>query len=258
MMRFFRWLLVFLTLLSCDSVRSQVRVVSFDSGSSDFDGWANINSVNFSGYGGFPGSGVWPAPIGSNVVDSGDAELSRVAGSPTGGGPFLSANSIYFGNFAQVPNALGGTLRVSDSTPLANLKTIVFQVQIGEVTGYDFFNPSGTPSLKLNGGSTAVNPMFAGVLDRFQNGTFVSPATGNDEPVYVNTWGFQWDVSSLGPVTSFALDLSAVTHAQIYALQLDQNSSLYNVAVIPEPEVACLFLVGASLAVIRKLFGARA
>lgn len=232
--------------------------MAFGSGNSDFDGWANINSVNFSGYGGFPGSGAWPGSIGSNVDGSGDAELSRVAGSPTGGGPFLSSTSIYFGNFAQVPNALGGTLRISDVTPLANLKTIVFQVQIGEATGYDFFSPSGVPSLKLNGGSTVVNPMFAGVLDRFQSGTFVSPATGNDEPVYVNTWGFQWDVGSLGPVTSFAVDLSAVTHAQIYALQLDQNSSLFTAAVIPEPGVVSLVLVGASLVIVRRFVGARA
>ena len=223
---------------------SQLRVVDFGAGTNEMDGWANINSVNFSGYGGFPGNSAWPAPIGSNVAGSGDADLDRVAGSPTGGGPFLSSTSIYFGNFAQVANALGGTLRVSDSTPLANLKTIVFQVQIGEVMGYDFYNPSGAPALKVNGGSSVINPIFSGVLDRYQSGTFSSPATGNDEPVYVNSWGYQWDVSSLGPISTFSIDLSAVTHAQVYALQLDQGTAQFSVALIPEPGVSWMLLLG--------------
>lgn len=231
---------------------SQLRVVDFGTGTSETDGWANINSVNFSGYGGFPGSSAWPAPIGSNFAGSGDADLYRVAGSPTGGGPFLSSSSIYFGNFAQVANALGGTLRVSDSTPVANLNTLVFQIQIGEVMGYDFYNPSGAPALKVNGGSTAVSPLYSGVLDRYQSGTFLSPATGNDEPVFVNTWGYQWDVSSFGPISSFSIDFSGVTHSQVYALQLDQGTAQFNVAMIPEPGVSWMLLSGACWSLVRR------
>jgi len=221
---------------------AQIQVVNFGSGSSASDAWVNVNSSNFSGYGGFPGSSAWPAPIGSNELGSGDAVLNRVAGSPTGGGPFLSSSSIYFGNFAQVPNALGGTLRVSDSTPLANLKTLIFQIQIGEATGYDLYS---APALKINGGTSIVNPLFAGILNRYQSGTFFSPATELDEPVYVNTRGYQWDVSSLGAVTSFSIDFSGVTHSQIYGLQLDQSSSVFSTAVIPEPNVGGLVLAGA-------------
>jgi hypothetical protein len=220
----------------------QIQVVDFGSGSSGSDAWVNVNSANFFGYGGFPGNSPWPAPIGSNGSGSGDADLSRVAGSPTGGGPFLSSSSIYFGNYAQVPNALGGTLRVSDSTPLANLKTLVFQIQIGEATGYDLYS---APTLKINGGSSVVNILFSGILNRYQSGTFFSPATELDEPVYVNTRGYQWDVSSLGAVTSFAIDFSGVTHSQIYGLQLDQSSSVFSTAVIPEPNVGGLVLAGA-------------
>jgi hypothetical protein len=228
---------------------AQIRVVNFGSGSSGTDGWVNVNSLNFSGYGGFPGSSAWPAPIGSNGIGSGDADLSRVAGSPSGGGPFLSSTSIYFGNFAQIPNALGGTLRVSDSTPLANLKTLVFQIQIGEATGYDLYS---APALKINGGSSVVNPLFSGILNRFQSGTYPSPATGLDEPVYVNTRGYQWDVSSLGTVTSFAIDFSGVTHSQIYGLQLDQSSSFFSTAVIPEPNVGGLIFAGACFFLFRR------
>ena len=237
--------LLFLSLwIGCvaESGFGQIQVVNFGSGSSGSDAWVNVNSANFSGYGGFPGNSPWPAPIGSNGAGSGDADLSRVAGSPTGGGPFLSSSSIYFGNYAQIPNALGGTLRVSDSTPLANLKTLVFQIQIGEATGYDLYS---APTLKINGGSSIVNLLFSGILNRYQSGTFFSPATELDEPVYVNTRGYQWDVSSLGAVTSFAIDFSGVTHSQIYGLQLDQSSSVFSTAVIPEPNVGGLILAGA-------------
>jgi hypothetical protein len=234
---------------AAESGFGQIQVVDFGSGSSGTDGWVNVNSANFSGYGGFPGNSAWPGPIGSNGIGSGDADLSRIAGSPTGGGPFLSSTSIYFGNFAQVPNALGGTLRVSDSTPLANLKTLVFQIQIGEATGYDLYS---APALKINGGSSIVNPLFSGILNRFQSGTFPSPATGLDEPVYVNTRGYQWDVSSLGAITSFAIDFSGVTHSQIYGLKLDQSSSVFSTAVIPEPNVGGLVLAAACFFLIRR------
>ena len=253
-MRFLTSLYTVLVVLAA-SAGAQIRVVNFGSGNSSFDGWVNLNSANFPGYGGsFPGNSSWPGPIGSNASGSADSELIRVSGSPTGGGPFLSSASIYFGNFAQIQNALGGTLRVVDPTPLIDLKTLVFQIQIGEVLGFDFFSPSGGPSLKVNGGASAVNPLFSGVVDRFQNGTFPSPATGNNEPVYVNTWGYQWDVSSFGPVTSFSIDFSAVTHAQVYALQLDQNSSLFSVAVIPEPRAASLMFAGVALWLVRRRF----
>jgi len=250
-MKFFQTSLgLFLALVL--SGEAQVRVVDFGSGNSSVDGWVNLNSANFSGYGSFPGSSPWPAPIGSKGASSGDAVLSRVSGSPTGGGPFLSSSSIYFGNFAQVPNALGGTLRVSDPTPLANLQTMIFQIQIGEVLGYDFFQPTGSPALKVNGAASAVSPLFSGVLDRYQSGVFTSPATGLDEPVYVNTWGYQWDISSFGPITSFTNDFSGVTHSQVYALQLDQSSVLFPVALIPEPGTASLILMGTILALARR------
>jgi hypothetical protein len=232
-----------------ESGLAQLQVVNFGSGSSSSDTWVNVNSANFFGYGGFPGNSPWPAPIGSNGTGSGDADLSRVAGSPTGGGPFLSSSSIYFGNYSQVPNALGGTLRVSDSTPLANLKTLVFQIQIGEATGYDLY---GAPALKINGGSSIVNPLFSGILNRYQSGTFFSPVTELDEPVYVNTRGYQWDVSSLGAVTSFAIDFSGVTHSQIYGLKLDQSSSVFSAALVPEPNVGGLVLAAACFFLIRR------
>ena len=196
-------------------------------GSSSYDRWINLTDANFSGYGGFPGNTLWLASIGSNGVGSGDADLTRVAGSPSGGGPYLATGSIYFGNFAQIPNALGGTLRVTDTTPLAGLKTVVFQIQIGEAVGYDFHEPTGLPVLKINGQTDAISASFEPILlGSYQNGTFPSPETDQDEPVYINTWAFQWNLDPAVAIRSFQIEFSAVTHAQVYALQLDQTSVL--------------------------------
>ena len=237
---------------------AQVRVIDFGGGSSAMDGWNSLNTSTFSGYGSFPGNSPWPGPIGSNASGSGDATLSRVTGSPTGGGPFLSSSSIYFGNFAQIPNALGGTLQVSDPTPLSNLQTLIFQIQIGEVMGYDFFSPTGGPSLFVTvGGSAATNtgsfaPTFSGVIDRYQSGVFTSPATGLDEPVFVNTWGYQWDLSAFGSISSFTIDFSGVTHSQVYELQLDQSSQFFSTALIPEPSGLSLVMAGGALWMARR------
>jgi len=97
-----------------------------------------------------------------------------------------------------------------------------------------------------------VSPLFSGILNRFQSGTYPSPVTGLDEPVYVNTRGYQWDVSSLGAVTSFTIDFSGVTHSQIYALQLNQSSSFFATAVVPEPGVVGFLTVGACFFLIRR------
>jgi hypothetical protein len=77
--------------------------------------------------------------------------------------------------------------------------------------------------LKVNGETVGRASLSPVLINRFQSGTFLSPETELDEPVFVNTWGFQWDVSSLGPISSLEIDFSAVTHAQIYAVRLDQS-----------------------------------
>ena len=230
------------------TARSDVMPVTFSGGGvSSFDGWANMTSLNFSGYGGFPGNSAWPNPIGSNVESSGDSELVRIAGSsPAGGGPFPSSESIYFGNYAQSTNALGGTLGVRDLTPISGVRTIVLQVQIGEVLGYDFFDPSGYPGLRINGSSELTPTTFVPALvNRYQNGTFESPETG-DEPLYINTWAFQWNLAEGTIVSSFQVEFSAVTHAQVYAMQLDQSSVLQPQQIFaanePAPQIQLISL----------------
>ena len=213
------------------AVEAQTIAPGFSGGgASSFDGWVNMNSSSFPGYGGFPGSSTWPAPAASNASGSGDAELVRVGGATGGGGPFFAGDSLYFGSFVQVANALGGTLRVSDLTPVAGVKTIALQIKIGEAVGYSFQTPGGYPVLKRNGQTNAYTPAYASLINRYQSGTFDSPETG-EEPIYVKTIGYQWNVESVGPVNSIQIEFSAVTHAQIYEIRLDQTDVVQSRAV---------------------------
>ncbi len=201
-------------------------------GTTSYDGWSNFSRYTYSGLVPFPGTSDWPRPLDSSAAGSGDAEITRLAiADDRTGGPYPAEDSLYFFSGSQVPNALGGTLRVADPSPLAGVKTVVLQIQIGEADGYDFVSPGGVPVLKVNGGAVGVASLTPVTIDRYLNGTFESPETGLDEPVYVNTWGFQWDVSGLGPINSIQIDFSAVTHAQIYAMRLDQSSATYTSSV---------------------------
>jgi hypothetical protein len=229
------YLIFLMTILAVALSNAQIIDVNFGTGGTNrSSGWVGVNNQNYTGYGSFPGSAPWPSPIRANQGIT-NPTLNRTAGSPSGGGPFLATDSIYFGSFSQVPNALGGTLRLSDTNPLSNLRTVVFQIQIGEALGFDFFSPSGFPKLSLNGG-TSTFASFTNLVNRYQNGVFPSPETGQDEPVYVNTWAYQWNLGST-PATSYNIDFSGVTHSQVYALRLDTTSLVYNTPVIPEPSV---------------------
>lgn len=203
--------------LLCHHVSAQTVPVTFTvGGTNSFDGWVNMSGEN-------PDFSEWPtAPAGSNASGSGDAQLVRVSGSP-----MFATESLYFLSYEQVANAPGGTLRVADPTPVAGVKTIALQVEIGEALGYGFQSPEGYPVLKVNGQSASYEPAYAVLLNRYQNGTFNSPETG-EEPVYVKTLGYQWNVENIGPVTSIEIEFSAVTHAQIYEIRLDQTDTPHN------------------------------
>lgn len=233
-----------LILLTSSSFAQIVDVNFSGGGSTSYSAWSNVNSFNYFGYGSFPGNQPWPAPIEANE-GSPIPTLNRIAGSPTGGGPFLASESIYFGSFAQVPNALGGTLRILDELPLFDFKTLVFQIQIGEAIGFDFYQPTGFPKLSINDG-TSVNATYTNLVNRYQNGVFPSPETGEDEPVYVNTWAYQWNVSTPAVFDNYNIDFSGVTHAQIYALRLDSTSVLQSAPVIPEPSTLSLLVIAAA------------
>ncbi len=193
------------------------------SGSVQYDGWlkGSLTTAANPGFPGFPGSSVWPGPIGSSAAGSADANLNKVANG-NGGGPYPAGDSIYFGGFSADVNNQGGTLSVTDATPVSGLENVAFEIQIGEAWTYDFWNHA-LPTLSYNGGSQALAATGTQLLEQYFNGTVTMP-TG-EEPVYINSYLLQWDLSSIvGPITSFAITFTGVQHSQLYALRLDQSN----------------------------------
>ncbi len=233
-------------------------------GTTKYDGWYNLSSAEktkvihgesetIPGNTGYPtffqANNPWPSPIDSqlNSNPSNAATLNKTANGAGGMtfAPFPSGDSIYFGGMGDVPNTFGGTLTVFEDNPVLDLGTIVFQVQIGETFTYDFYNGAG-PQLTLNYGdslSTTIEADISDLILAAYNGSVEMP-TGpegelQDEDIYINLYGFQWDVSDYEDITSFSIAFSGVEHAQLYALQLDQSSFDYGTtSMIPVPEPA--------------------
>lgn len=227
-------------------------------GTQGSEGWSNFNPILYSGYGSFPGLASWSTPFASNS-GSGNATIDKIANGDGGGPYFGSSGTIYSGGFSGVQNTYGGTLSVLDSAPVGNLKSIVFQLEIGEAFGYDLYSHN-LPTLFVNGEAVALVPAFSSLFNQLENGTFTPP--GQDpQPLYINTWAFQWDLSSYSSaINSFEIQFSTVQHSQIYAMQLDQsnaiNSSSIIPSAIPEPSTYLLMVIGAAtLLILRKKRG---
>lgn len=93
--------------------------------------------------------------------------------------------------------------------------------------------------LSFNGGSQALAADSASIISSYQNGTFTNPETQLEEAIFVNTWMLTWDASALGAISSLAIEWSAVQHAQLHALRLDQSD-----VVVPEPGMLGLGAIG--------------
>jgi hypothetical protein len=220
------------------------------SGNTQYDGWFDLSAAGNPGYPGYPGTKAWPAPIGSNAPGSGDATLDKTANG-IGGGPYpYSGGAIYHGGTSSKANTLGGSLAITDLTPVADLKVVVFQIKMTQAYGYDFYS-NIPPVLSYNGGAQALAPTVTSLTSQVQTGTFTDPGTGSEQPVFTNEWFFQWDLTSVvPPITDFSVGWSSVQHSLIYALQLNQG----DVYPVPEPSTVCLAAMGglAVLAFSRK------
>ena len=204
---------------------ADVMPVQFDGGgNTSYEGWKDLTGNN-------PDTSGWPGGIPSNTTQSGDAELVRISGEP-----FPAWESIYFPSMNLNQNELGGTLAIQDSAPLAGVRTIVLQVKIGEGLLHDFHTPSGYPVLKINQGGASIEPTFSTKMNPVLYSYYELSET-EEYPIYINTWAFQWNLDSAVVIQSFEVEFSAVTHAQVYALQLDQTSVLQSQQVFAKNEL---------------------
>jgi len=224
---------------------------------STFAIWNTVNSPTLTGQGSFPGATMWgPQNSQAGSTDS-NAKLIKVANGPTGGGPYGAGGSIYFGGFSGNANVNGGTIAVSTTVPIADLQSVLFQVQIGEASGYDFFNDT-LPVLNytLTGSSTihTLTASSSSLYDKFNNGTVEMP-TGT-EVIWVNSYALWFDMSDVeGTVSSFNVAVTGVQHSQVYGLSLQQGDEAFSASMlpvaVPEPSAALLGGIGA-LALLRR------
>lgn len=220
-------------------------------GTTDYDGWQTLNSTNFSGVF-FPGTSVWPqtgnwtpydpdgtgplptaGAIGSNAAGSGDALLYKISNG-SAGGPYPAGESIYFGGFSASPNLNGGTLGIADTTPLSGVRTLAFQVEIGEAFGYDFYNHQlPTLTYVTASGTVTIEATYSSLISQIYSGDILMP-TGYED-IYKNTWGMQFDLSSVSEqILSYQLSFTGVQHAQLYSMRLDQSTAAYTAIAFPQ------------------------
>lgn len=238
------------------SLHSTAAPISLNlAGTTDYDGWQNLTlSGGYSGAG-FPGMAPWPTTgawstytynpgsgsvtvgaIGSDMAGSGDALLYKISNG-TGGGPYPAGASIYFGGTSGDANVNGGTLGIVDTTPLAGLRTLAFQVEIGEAFGYDFYNhtlPTLTYTTEL--GTFELEATYSDLISQIYSGDIMMP-TGYED-IYKNTWGVQFDLSGVEEsILSYTLSFTGVQHAQLYSMQLDQSTAAYSEIAFPQAAV---------------------
>lgn len=203
-------------------------------GNTQYSGWSGLTSANNPGFPGFGSGAAWPAPILPNLNGSAtNPRLNKVSGpgNPAGG-------SIY--TFA-APT----TFSLTSTNPLANLETLVFQIDLGNGEGGIFLN--ALPVLDLNGGTQNLAATYSATTSGAY--AFIDFTTGL--PGLTTILAYQWDVSAFAdPITSYDIRWSAHTHSQIYALRLDSGDTA--VQVIPEPASSLLLVLGGTLLLRRK------
>ncbi len=214
---------IFLTGLALCAGLTANAAINFDlPGNSSTESWSGMTMANHPGYPGFGNpTAAWPSPISA---DDGDGSFDKVSGSgfPLGAGIYTFSGE--------------GTFAITESTPLANLATIVLQYTGGygaesdeETELTDFVNG---PLLSYNSGSQDIT------------GTRIL----NTEGLY----GYQWDLSSeSNPITDFAITFTTGYHASIEGLQLDQGDTFQ---AVPEPQTYAMIggVLALGLAFIRR------
>jgi hypothetical protein len=210
------------------------------SGNKLYDGW-DFTQFNANQYGSFADTSAWS--IDSNLAGSdvvGHAQFNKAAGS--GGYTAGNSNGVYVASFDVTPGAWGGTFSVTEVAPVADLQTVVVQIDTGPAFGFDFYQGL-LPTLSYNGGAQSLAADISGLISHVQTGTFTPPGQP-EQPVYDNLWLVQWDLSSVAaPIGSFAVSWSATAHSQIHAVRLDQSDT-FSAVPVPEPAMLGLLAMG--------------
>jgi len=205
-----------------------------------------------SGYPGFPGTGAWPEPI---MADNGVDGVMKTANGlepnmtpgpffTLGRGVFPAGDGLYFGGTGDPdPNGLavfGATLQITGASILTDVKTIIFQIDISQANGHDFYS---APVLTLNEGITislqSVYKESNGIVEGGPGGE------GGERNIYY----FQWDIDGFVPeITGYNITFSGSEHISVFGMQVDQSDHTYgSVQAIPEPSTWGLLILSGGM-----------
>lgn len=200
------------------------------------EGWEALTSTAYPGNGSFPGTGAWTGALLSQTGDNaGDNGLVKIANG-FAGGPYPASGSIYFGGILNAPNVDGGEMAVqaSGTGVVDDVKTVVFQADIGEAWTNDFLN-GDAPVLHV---TTTVDTYeieadHTSLYAQVDNGEVYMNFQWED--LFINSWAFQYDLDGLpGDVTGFSIKFHGVQHAQLYGIGLQQSDVAETESVLPE------------------------
>ncbi|MBK1833768.1 hypothetical protein [Roseibacillus ishigakijimensis] len=197
-------------------------------GNSTSDGWDQLTNSRLSGYGGYPGLTPWTTPIAANTSGS---DQNAVFNKISGGG-YLANNSFYDGGNS-------GTLALQSDNPIANLATVIFQVDMGMSTF------ASAPQLLING-TDLLDPVASSITQ----GAYSSGQPGQP-PSFTKNHAFQWDLTGYGAtIDDYQVQWTTSIHTTIYEMHLDSGDSF--ATVIPEPSTAFLGALAGSLLLLRR------
>lgn len=204
-------------------------------GTTKSEGWQKLTSALYPGNGSYPGTASWTGALASQVgANAGASGLAKISNG-TGGGPYPSSASIYFGGYSSIANNYGGSLAVqaSGTAVQSGVKTVIFHVDIGEAWTYDLYNDDA-PVLNVTtaSGTTQINAVHASKYAKVYNGQVLMD--GNMEDLYINSRIYQFDLSLVsGTITSISVGFDGVEHCQLYGLGLQQSTTTYTSNILP-------------------------
>ncbi|MDB6080233.1 MAG: hypothetical protein JWO82_3980 [Akkermansiaceae bacterium] len=203
-------------------------------GTTKSEGWTAMTAANYPGNGGFPGTSAWTGPLASQVGPNAGANGLAKLANGTAGGPYPSSGSIYHGGVLSIPNTFGGTLaaQASGTGLLSGVKTVVFQLDIGEAWTYDLYNDvAPVLTYTTSAGTFTVNASFASKYAKVYNGQVLM--NGENVDLYINSRSYQFNLSGVsGTITSLSVKFNGVQHSQVYGAGLQQSTTTYTTSVL--------------------------
>lgn len=192
-------------------------------------------------------AGQWPAGIGPNGGGAGYV----FSGSPS----FPSETTDFVGD--GIYTFFSAThFQLTSTAPLAGMESFVFQMSIaaglsGPMGGTPLTFES-LPSLTLTLADNSVVNVGAADFSLLQaSASVVVPIVG---ATILESYGFQWDLSTYSNIASYTLNWQVAYHSITYGLDTTESTQPHSESVlqaIPEPSTWLLLGVGALLIAVR-------